>query len=202
MGVDDFSKNRSTEDAYRGIVVPPKLTEVDAAWFALYVQVNHEKEVFQRLQNKAIESYLPLMERWSKRQDRRKKINTPLFPGYVFIHSALDNQAHVHVLKTPGALCLLKNSEGPLSIPDYQIDNLKKMLGGAEALSLHPYLTEGDWVHVVRGPLEGCTGILIRQNPKKGKLVVSIDIVQRSVSVELSMEDVEPAAPPAQAANL
>jgi transcription termination/antitermination protein NusG len=182
------------QELHRGSVVFPKLTGAIQAWFALYVQVNHEKEVLKRLQQKSIDSFLPLMEGWSKRQDRRKKVHLPLFPGYVFIHTVLDNYTHVNILKTQGSVAVLRNSEGPLPIPDYQIENLKTMLGSSLPMTAHSYLKEGDWVRVVRGALEGCVGILLRQNPKKGRLIVSVDIIQKSVSVELNIEDVEPVA--------
>lgn len=163
----------------------------EESWFALYVQVNHEREVTKRLEQKEINAFLPLMERWSKRRDRRKKVSLPLFPGYLFIRTVLDNPTHVHILKTPGALVLIGNSEGPVAIPPHQIESLQTMLHSPQPLQLNPYLKEGDWVHVIRGPLAGCMGILLRQNPKKGRLIVSVDIICRSVSVELDMEDVE-----------
>ena len=176
----------------RGPIIFPKLSGAELAWFALYVQVNHEKEVLKRLQQKSFDCYLPLMECWSRRQDRRKKVQLPLFPGYVFVHTVLDNYTNVNILKTPGSVCVLRNSEGPLPIPDHQIESLKTMLGSSVPLTPHAYLKEGDRVRVVRGSLEGCMGILVRQNPRRGRLVVSIDIIQRSVSVELNVEDVEP----------
>ncbi|NLI81608.1 MAG: UpxY family transcription antiterminator [Deltaproteobacteria bacterium] len=167
--------------------------ETKPSWFALYVQVNHEKEVFKRLEDRSVRSYLPLLETWSKRRDRRKKIQVPLFPGYVFFNTVLDGTAHLHVLKTPGAITIVRNSEGPLSIPDYQIENLQTILQAKEPLRVHPYLREGDWVQVVRGPFTGCLGVLLRHNARRGRLVVSVDLIQRSVSVELDVEDVEPA---------
>jgi transcription antitermination factor NusG len=166
-------------------------------WYALYVQVNHEKEIVKRLEQKEVQCFLPLMETWSKRLDRRKRIQLPLFPGYVFVHVLLDNYVNLNIVKTPGALNLLRNSEGPLSIPDFQIENLQTMIKSTQQLKFHPYLKEGDWVHVVRGPLAGCTGILNRLDPKRGRLILSVDIIRRSVSVELDLEDVEPAEPPA-----
>jgi len=178
------------------LVTFPTLADPDRAWFALYVQVNHEKEVSKRLEQKSIDCFLPLMEGWSKRKDRRKKIAIPLFPGYVFVHTVMDNYTNVNILKTPGAVTVLRNSEGPLSIPDFQIKNLQTMLESQQSLSLHNYLKEGDWVRVVRGHFAGCVGILLRQNPKKGRLVVSVDIIQRSISVELDVEDVEPLPEP------
>lgn len=165
-------------------------------WYALYVQVNHEKEVARKLEQKAICSFLPLLESWSKRQDRRKKVLLPLFTGYVFVHVLLDNHANLEIVKTPGALNILRNSEGPLSIPPYQIENLQTMIRYSHALLTHPYLQEGQWVRVVRGPLCGCIGILNRLDARRGRLVVSIDIIKKSVSVELDMEDVEPSDPP------
>jgi transcription antitermination factor NusG len=164
-------------------------------WYAVYVQVNHEKEVTKRLEQKEISCFLPLMETWSKRLDRRKKIQVPFFPGYVFVNVVLDSYANLNILKTPGALTILRNSEGPLSIPRYQIENLQTIVNSAQPLSTHSYLKEGDWVRVVRGPLTGCMGILNRLDAKKGRLVVSVDIIKKSVSVELDTEDVEPTDP-------
>jgi transcription termination/antitermination protein NusG len=143
------------------------------------------------LHQKSIDCFLPLLECWSKRRDRRLKVQTPLFPGYVFVQTRLDNQTNLNILKTPGALTILRSSEGPLPIPDYQMENLQTMLQSPQTLAPHPYLKKGDWVRVVRGYLAGCAGILIRHNPKKGRLVVSIDIIQQSVSLELDVEDVE-----------
>jgi len=171
-------------------------TPPDREWYALYVQVNHEKEVVKRLEQKEVGCFLPLMETWSKRRDRRKKIQVPMFPGYVFVHVFLDSYMQLTVVKTPGALSLLHNSQGPLSIPSYQVENLRTMINSIQPLEIHPYLRQGDWVHVVRGPLAGCIGILNRVDPKKGRLIVSVDIIKKSVSVELDLEDVEPAIAP------
>jgi len=171
-------------------------TPPDKEWYALYVQVNHEREVAKRLEQKEVGCFLPLMETWSKRRDRRKKIQLPMFPGYVFVHVLLDSYVQLTVVKTPGALSLLHNSQGPLSIPPYQVENLRTIVNSIQPLEIHPYLRQGDWVHVVRGPLAGCIGILDRLDPKKGRLIVSVDIIKKSVSVELDVEDVELTLPP------
>ena len=171
-------------------------TPPDREWYALYVQVNHEKEVVKRLEQKEVGCFLPLMETWSKRRDRRKKIQLPMFPGYVFVHVLLDSYMQLTVVKTPGALSLLHNSQGPLSIPPYQVENIRTVINSVQPLEIHPYLIKGDWVQVVRGPLAGCIGILNRVDPKRGRLIVSVDIIKKSVSVELDLEDVEPAIAP------
>jgi transcription antitermination factor NusG len=164
-------------------------------WYALYVQVNHEKEVVKRLEQKEVSCFLPLMETWSKRLDRRKKVHLPLFPGYVFVNVHLDSYANINIVKTPGALNLLRNSEGPLSIPSYQVENLQTIINSTQPLKIHTYLKEGEWIRVARGPLAGCIGILNRLDLKRGRLIVSVDIIKKSVSVELDVEDAEPTAP-------
>ncbi|WP_123290150.1 UpxY family transcription antiterminator [Desulfosoma caldarium] len=159
-------------------------------WYALYVQVNHEKKVADQLLKKNIECFLPLMPTWSKRRDRRVRLQVPLFPGYVFVHTVLDNEVHVEILKIPGSVYVVRNSQGPALISDYQVESLRTVLTHADTLTLHPYLTAGDWVEVVRGPFAGCVGILQRLNPKKGTLVISIDVIRQAASVQLAIEDV------------
>ena len=184
-------------------LIPPaddlELFREDAEqWYAVYVQVNHEKKVAEQLTKKRIRCFLPLVEKWSKRRDRRLRIQVPIFPGYLFVNAALDNPTQVEILKVPGAVYILKNSEGPMPIPRYQVESLKTLLTEVKDLTVHPYLNEGDWVQVVRGPLTGCVGILVRLNPKKGKLVINVDVIRQAASVELDMEDVVRIAPPAR----
>lgn len=159
-------------------------------WYALYVQVNHEKKVADQLRKKNIDHFLPLMNTWSKRRDRRLRIQVPLFPGYVFVHAALDNTVHVEILKIPGSVYIVRSSRGPAPIPDYQVESLRRVLEKADSLTLHPYMAEGDWVEVVRGPFAGCVGILRRLDPKKGTLIISIDVIRQAASVQLAVEDV------------
>ncbi|SMC27648.1 Transcription antitermination factor NusG [Desulfacinum hydrothermale DSM 13146] len=175
---------------------PEPFREDIAAWYALYVQVNHEKKVAEMLVKKRIDCFLPLVEKWSKRRDRRLRIQVPIFPGYLFVHATLDNPTHVEILKIPGSVYILKNQHGPMPIPTYQVESLRTMLTGAQDLTVHPYLKEGDWVQVVRGPLVGCVGLLVRLNPKRGKLVINVDVIQKAASVELDMEDVIRIDPP------
>ncbi|MGA2937143.1 MAG: UpxY family transcription antiterminator [Syntrophobacteraceae bacterium] len=162
------------------------------AWYALYCQVNHERQVLKRLEQKEVSCFLPLMETWSKRRDRRKKIELPMFPGYVFVHVHLDAYLHLTVVKTPAVLCFIRNSEGPLPVPHHQIEGLQIMTNAALPLTIYSFLKEGESVKVVRGPLAGCVGILDRVDPKKGRLVVNLDIFRKCVSAELDIEDVEP----------
>lgn len=161
-------------------------------WYAIYAQARHEGRVHSRLLAKSMECFFPQMERWSRRRDRRKKIQVPIFPGYLFVRAVLDNYEHVRILQTPGVVSLVRNSEGPLPVPDTQIDGLKTLMGSGEVLTRHPFLEEGMRVIVVNGPLCGCQGILVGKRKEKARLVVAIDIIQQAVSVELNEDDVEP----------
>ena len=167
-------------------------SQLSPAWYAVYAQVRHESKVYSRLTAKAFECLFPQMERWSRRQDRRKRIQVPIFPGYLFVRIVLDNYQQVKILQTPGVVSLVRNRDGPLQVPDSQIDSLRTLLGSNTAISSHSYLEEGVRVRIANGPLYGCEGILVRKRNEKARLVVAIDIIQQAVSVELAEEDVEP----------
>ena len=167
-------------------------SQISPAWYAIYAQVRHESKVHSRLLGKSFECLLPQIERWSRRRDRRKKIQVPIFPGYLFVRSELDNHEQVRILQTPGVVRIVRNQDGPLPVPDSQMNSLITLLGHDRVLTSHPYLAEGMRVRIVNGPLYGCEGILVRRKNEKTRLVVAIDIIQQAVSVELSEEDVEP----------
>ncbi|MFP3870170.1 MAG: UpxY family transcription antiterminator [Syntrophobacteria bacterium] len=175
--------------------MPASNAQISPAWYAVYAQVRHEGKVYSRLVAKDFECLFPQMERWSRRQNRRRKIQVPIFPGYLFVRSILDNYEHVKILQTPGVVSLVRNNEGPLVVPDVQINSLKTLLGSASVLTTYPYLREGMRVKVVNGPLYGCEGILVRRRKEKARLVVAIDIIQQAVSVEMNEEDIEPVLP-------
>ncbi|MBT8406040.1 MAG: antitermination protein NusG, partial [Deltaproteobacteria bacterium] len=82
----------------------PSVPHRSPTWYAIYVQVRHESKVYSRLLGKSFECLLPQIERWSRRRDRRKKIQVPIFPGYLFIRAALDNYEQVRILQTPGVV--------------------------------------------------------------------------------------------------
>ncbi len=161
-------------------------------WYCLHTRSRHEEVVFQRLEDKRISSFLPKLEVWSRRKDRRKKIQKALFPGYVFVHEILDPHHRLEILKTPGVVKILGNEQGPVAVPDIQIESIQTILGGKSAVSPFPYLKEGQIVRVVEGPLRGCEGFLLKIKEGREKLVISVDLLQRSVAVEIDGASVEP----------
>ena len=144
------------------------------------------------MSDKKFQVFLPKLEVWSKRKDRRKKIQKALFPGYLFVYEILSPRLGLEILKTPGVVKFLGNETGPLPVPDAQIESVKKILNGKAAVSPFPYLKEGQLVRVVDCPLRGCEGFLIKIKEEKEKLVISIDLLRRSVSVEIESASVEP----------
>ena len=161
-------------------------------WYCIHTRSRHEEAVYQRLSDKKFQAFLPKLEVWSKRKDRRKKIQKALFPGYLFVQETLNPRLGLEILKTPGVVKILGNEEGPVPVPDAQIESVKKILNGNAAVSPFPYLKEGQRVRVVDGPLKGCEGFLIKIKEEKEKLVISLDLLRRSVSVEIESASIEP----------
>lgn len=161
-------------------------------WYCLHTRSRHEDVVYQYLDKKGIHAFLPKLEVWSRRKDRRKKIQKALFAGYLFVNERLNPYCRLEIIKTPGVVRILGNEEGPMPVPEIQIESIRTILNGKAAVSPFPYLKEGQKVRVVDGPLKGCEGFLLKIKEEKEKLVISVDLLQRSVSVEIEGASVEP----------
>ena len=162
------------------------------AWYCVHTRSRHEDAVYQRLSEKKLLVFFPKMEAWSRRKDRRKKIQKPLFAGYLFVYEHLDAHRGLEILKTPGVVKILGNKDGPQPIPHIQIESIQKILNGKNAVSPFPYLKEGQLVRVIDGPLNGCEGFLLEKKEQKETLIVSIDLLHRSLSVEITGASIEP----------
>lgn len=112
-----------------------------------------------------------------------------LFPGYVFVN--LDLRNRLRVLDTPGVLRFVTFQGHPAPVNDSEIEALSSSLGRGTKAEPHPYLQRGRRVRVVRGPLAGTEGILVRRK-ERFRLVLSIDLIMRSVMVDVDEADVEP----------
>lgn len=160
-------------------------------WYAVYTKPKHERKVNAHLVQEGITAFLPEIERWSRRRDRKKKVSYPIFPGYLFINTDLNGDSRLKVIKTKGVVRILGNKGIPTAIPTYQIDAIQKAIDNKKTISTYPYLKKGQIVKVIHGPLNGVEGIFVSEKDK-GKLVISVDILQRSVSVAIEEADVEP----------
>jgi len=161
-------------------------------WYCLYTRSRHEDVVYQRLTDKKMNAFFPKLEVWSRRKDRRKKIEKALFAGYLFVNENLTHLNWLEILKTPGVVKILGNEAGPIPVPEVQIESIKRILNGKSAVSPFPYLKEGQLVRIVDGPLKGCEGYLSKVKEGREKLIISIDLLKRSVAVEIEGASVEP----------
>jgi len=165
--------------------------DLQPRWYAAYTCANHEKRVREQLQQRSVEHFLPLYESVRRWKDRRVRLHLPLFPGYVFVRLALRER--LRVLEIPSVVRLVGFNGYPTALPDDEMEALRCGLGQLNSQP-HPYLTVGRRVRIIRGPLEGREGILIR---KKGllRVVLSVDLILRSVAVEVDATDVSECRP-------
>ena len=154
-------------------------------WLAVYTAPRHEKQVSIQLEQRAVECLLPLYQTVRRWKTGPALVSLPLFPGYVFAH--VDGLERRRVLELSSVLKIVGNRFGPSPLPDCDIEALHRSVASGLA-EPHPYLTIGNRVRVIRGPLKGIEGVLVR---KKGgmKVVIAMDIIMQSVAVEVNRWD-------------
>jgi transcription antitermination factor NusG len=161
----------------------------DARWFAVYTNSRHEKCVAKHFDERQIESFLPLYQKlhhWRKRN--RVRLDLPLFPNYVFVHIA--PQQRISVLAVPGVLGMVGRGQIASALPDAEIESLRIGLQ-LRKFEPHPYLVAGERVRIKAGSMEGMEGILLRKKNEL-RVVLTLDLIKRSVAVEVDALDVEP----------
>lgn len=160
-------------------------------WYVVGVRSRHEFSATERLVKSGIDVFLPIVERIRRWQDRNKVVEFSLFPGYLFVHIPQNNVARLSVLKTPGVVRFIGATHGkPEPVPAEQINALKKLVESKETIDPYPYIKDGNRVRIKEGPLSGVEGILVG---RKGihNLVLSVDILQQGVSVQVEASIVE-----------
>jgi transcription antitermination factor NusG len=166
--------------------LPP--AHCEPRWYAAHTCANHEKRVAEQLGVREVEHFLPLYASVRRWKDRRVTLDLPLFPGYVFVRMALRDRLQVQQL--PGVARLVSFNGAPKALPESEIEALRTTLEAGIRAEPHPFLTVGRRVRIKTGPLAGMEGVLLR---RKGnlRLVISIDLIQRSVAVDADAADVE-----------
>lgn len=158
-------------------------------WFALRTKSRHEKLVRDQLEKQGIEPLLPTVRRLSQWKDRKKEIEVPLFSGYCFVR--LSQQTKLPAQMVAGVVEVVGSGNRPEPIPDEEIEALKTLMTSVLPYDSHPYLHEGMQVEVVRGPLQGVHGILLRKE-KHHRLVIGVRLIQQAVAVEIDVSNVVP----------
>jgi len=160
----------------------------ESGWYALYTYPRHEKRIAELIETRCFCCFLPLYRSVRRWKDRRKEIDQVLFPGYVFVQMALEDK--LKVLQLPGVVRLVASKGRPVPLSANEIETLRDRLSRSSKLEPHPYLRTGRRVRVRRGPLEGLEGVIVRRK-ESCRFVFSIDLIQRSVAVEIDEADLE-----------
>src|SRR5258707_48967 len=164
---------------------------VEPRWYAAYTCAQHEKRVGAELGMREVEHFLPLFSSVRRWKDRRMTLELPLFPGYVFVRLALRDR--LRVAQIPSVVRLVGFGGLPTALPDTEMEILRTGLGQSLRAEPHPFLTVGRRVRITAGPFAGLEGVLKRK--KSGlRVVVSLELIQRSVAVDVDAADVRPAA--------
>ncbi len=141
--------------------------------------------MFNGLMKKSIEAFVPKVEVMSRRKDRRKRILVPLLPGYVFVHSDLNPYHYYDIIKTYGVVRIVGTESKPVPVKEEEMVSLRILHGTDRTVRNQAYMKKGDRVMIMEGPLKGLTGFYLRHKDKSDKVVVSIELLQRSLAVEI-----------------
>jgi transcription antitermination factor NusG len=186
--------NVSTSATTTSVSLPPSLqkTERPPHWYAVYTSPRHEKRVREHLGHRRVECFLPLfrsVRRW--KNGCKAQVELPLFPGYVFV--SILRSERVRVLDVPGILSFVGPKGEPAQLPDVEIETLRS---GLHLQKFEPYsnLIVGQEVRIKAGPLAGLAGVLVR-SANGFRVVLTVELIQQSVAVELDAADVEAIAP-------
>jgi transcription antitermination factor NusG len=159
-------------------------------WYAVHTRARHEKRIDLGLQQAGIETFLPLIHEVHRWSDRRKEVALPLFPCYLFVRILPEPATRVHVLKTPGVLNFVGKSDQLSAVPDQEIEQVRAVVQQQDRFFPCPFLKAGQRIRIRGGVLDGVEGIL-SSHKGASTLVVSVELIQRSISVLIEGYDVE-----------
>jgi transcription antitermination factor NusG len=163
----------------------------DRRWLAAYTRPRHERHVADQLASKDLESLLPTYEKFARWSDRLHRSQSPLFPGYVFVH--VSDPERVRVLRTIGVVNLVSVAGKPAPLADADVERLRTCSAHANQVEPHPFLKSGQRVRVKHGPFAGWEGVLVEKQ-NAARLVISVEQIMKSVAINIHGADVEPVA--------
>jgi len=177
----ELDATRPATGRWQGALVPH--------WYAIYASPRHEKRVHEHLSYRNVECFLPLyrdVHRW--KNGCKHLVELPLFPGYLFVK--IGQRQRVRVLEIPGVLSFVGTKAEPAQLSDFEIETLRS---GLHLKKFAPYrdLVVGEKVRIKAGPLTGLAGVLVRAMNGM-RVVLTLDMINQSVAVELDAADVEP----------
>ena len=165
----------------------------DDRWFALQVKTRFEAICARVLRSKGYEKFVPVCKFVSRRSDTRSLTQPKaLFPGYVFCR--FNHDAKGLIVTTPGVIRIVGYGKMPCPISEDEIENIRLVIRSEYAAVSWPYVTAGQRLRITKGPLRGVTGTLIRVK-NDDRLIISVDLLQRSAAVDVDAECVATADP-------
>jgi transcription antitermination factor NusG len=169
-------------------------TGAEARWYVVWTRSNYEQRVCDELSEKGFNIFLPQLDQWRRRKNMRYILRVPMFPGYLFINHPIDKWSYIKVCNTKGVVKILgANWDRLAAVSDSEVDAIRSIQRADLPTMPHPFLREGERVRVTRGSLANVEGILVKTEPKKGLLVLSIEILRQSVAVKVDCTHVIPA---------
>ncbi|HXG03857.1 MAG TPA: transcription termination/antitermination NusG family protein [Candidatus Binatia bacterium] len=171
----------------------PDQTTPRSAWHVLWTRSHCEELVHDQLQAQGFHVLLPRIRAWVRGRGGRKRAVIPMFPGYLFLCHAMDKPSYLAVRKARGLVDILGERWDALAVvPDHEVEAIERLDRSRMAARLYPYLRDGQRVRITGGPLVDVQGVLVRVNESKGMLVLSVDLVKRSIAVEVDCTQVVP----------
>jgi len=157
----------------------------EAKWYAIHTRSRFEQKVYNQISCKSIEVFLPRVQVMSRRKDRRKKILIPLLPGYVFVNSDLNPDEYWNIIRTAGVVRMVGFEGKPVPAREEEISSLMVLDGTDRTVQNRAYMKRGDRVMIMDGPLKGLVGFYVRHKGQNEKVVVSIELLNRSLAIEI-----------------
>lgn len=161
-------------------------------WFAVQTRGRYEKKVATQLKEKGIETFLPSIREVHRWSDRNKYVEVPLFPGYTFVRAIANSPERLRVLQTDGVVRIVGTGTELSPVDPKQIDDIRMLLASGILMKMYPFLKVGQRIRIRGGCLDGLEGILVSW-PRESCLVVSVDVIQRAIAINLDGYQVEPA---------
>jgi transcription antitermination factor NusG len=176
------------DDAGNSDVVP-----AEARWYACYTRARHEKQVSRLLQERGFETFLPLVPRVSQWKDRKKVVEWPLFPSYVFGRFGTADMQRV--LATPGVAGLVKTNGRPARIHEDELDNVRRfahaLAGGDVEVEPRPFVAEGEWVEVMDGPFQGIRGVVVQRRNRR-RVLIGLKAIGQALEIDIDTRVLRP----------
>jgi transcription termination/antitermination protein NusG len=187
MHINSSVENRAFKEKE---IVGEYVPSDELSWYALTTRSRHEKLASVTLESLGITHFLPVIDEEHRWSDRKKVITVPLFPGYLFVQASITSAIKLSIRKVRGIIDFVGNRSGPLAVSEKEIESIRMLVSRGANYSPHPILAVGERVRVVHGALAGVEGTLIRHGARS-RIVVSVEVIQRAVSINVALSDVE-----------